>query len=153
MVYVLAIVAGLAGAAGGALAFWLAGAVLLSAFGLPESGGLAVLAALTPLGGAGGLVADIVMILRRRGGFRTPRDLIIHSAAVLTLIAGEFRGVEKGQDHTDEADGDADQLLEILDHLVPGHADHLSRRKVMPRLLTEEGVFRRCLVESCNLLP
>lgn len=52
MVYVLAIVAGLAGAAGGALAFWLAGAVLRLASGLPESGGLAVLATLTPLGAA-----------------------------------------------------------------------------------------------------
>lgn len=88
MVYLLSIVAGCAGAITGALGFWIVGAVLIGMAGLPDAGGMAALAVLSPLGGLFGLLAGIVLTLRYRGGLRGRRELAIHAAAVLAAIGG-----------------------------------------------------------------
>jgi hypothetical protein len=67
---------------------------------------------------------------------------------LLALLASEPRGVQKGQDHTEEADPADDQLLEVSDHLIPRHTGSLSRRESMPGLLTVERCCRSCALKA-----
>jgi len=80
--------AGIAGAIGGTMAFWLIGAIIIGLVGLPDAGGLALLSAIAPLGGIVGAVTGIMLTLRLKGGLRRPRDLAIHGALVLTMLLG-----------------------------------------------------------------
>lgn len=87
MIYLLAIVAGLAGAVGSVLAVWILGAAAWGMTGLPEAGATPVLMVLSIGGGLAGLIAGMIVTLRAKGRVRTRRALATHCAAVLTLIA------------------------------------------------------------------
>jgi hypothetical protein len=97
MTYILALLAGLAGAAIGALLGFALGEILVPILGIPsfEGGSGYFVISIALLGGLTGLIAGIVLMLRYKGGHRTFGAIVGRMAVVLAIIGGlVFVGIQ-----------------------------------------------------------